>query len=225
MNPLHVSSDKSMKTLAVFSQKGGSGKSTISIHLAVLASQHGRVLLVDADPQGTTAAWGATRRSTTPLVVRADPSSLPDILRDARAEGFDLVVLDCPPHAVAGTASLLRHASHIIVPVQPTMPDIVATGRTVALAKASGRAYSFVINRAPARAAEVPQACEALAEAGAVCPFVLGDRRAFARALTDGLAVNELGRPNGKPAVEVHNLHQWLSSRLSENDPCPKPAA
>lgn len=225
MNPLHACGNKSMKTLAVFSQKGGSGKSTIAIHLAVLASQHGRVLLVDADPQGTTVAWGATRRSATPLVVRADPSSLPEILRDAQEEGFELVVLDCPPHAVAGTTSLLRQASHIVVPVQPTMPDIVATHRTIALAKASGRAYSFVINRAPARAAEVPQAYEALAPVGPVCPFMLGDRRAFARALTDGLAVNEFGRPNGKPAIEVHNVHQWLSSRLSENDTCPRPVA
>lgn len=210
--------EQKMRTLAAFSQKGGSGKSTIAIHLAVLASQHGRVLLVDADPQGTTAAWGATRKSATPLVVKADPSSLPDILRDAKAEGFELVVLDCPPHAVAGTASLLRHASHIVVPVQPTMPDIVATSRTVALAKASGRNYSFVINRAPARAAEVTQAYAALETAGVVCPAVVGDRRAFARALTDGLAVNEFDRPNGKAAVEMQNLYQWLSSRLAEID-------
>ena len=206
-----------MRTVMIFSQEGGSGKSTLAIHLAVLASRTSRVLLVDADPQGTAAAWGVTRQQSTPMVVRADPHSLPEILQDAQIEGFDMALVDCPPHAAAGTAALLRHAHHIVVPVQATMPDLVATSRTVALAKASGRGYSFVINRAPPRAMEVPQAREALTQAGPVCPVTIGDRRAFARALADGLAVSEFGHREGKPTTEMSHVFDWLNIRLAES--------
>ena len=210
-----------MRSVAVFSQKGGSGKSTVAIHLSVMAARGHRVLLVDADPQGTVAAWGASRTRPTPMVVRADPNNLAEILLSARQERFELVLVDCPPHAIAGTAALLRHVDHVVTPVQPTMPDITATQRTVSLVAAAGKPISFVINRAPARAAEVAQAREVLEPAGPVSPVTLGDRRAYARALTDSLAVTEYARNDDDKAVaEIFRYWIWLDTHFLEVETC-----
>lgn len=211
-----------MRSVAVFSQKGGSGKSTVAIHLAVMAARGHRVLLVDADAQGTVATWGASRNRPSPMVVRADPTNLAEVLRSARQERFELVLVDCPPHAMAGTAALLRLVDHVVTPVQPTMPDISATQRTVALVAAAGKPISFVINRAPARAAPVLQAREVLNQAGPVSPITLGDRRAYARALTDSLAVSEYARDDDKAVGEIFRYWIWLDTHFLEVETCQK---
>jgi len=205
-----------MKTIAVFSQKGGSGKSTVAIHLAVAAGANGRVILIDADPQATVATWGANRAKTTPFIARVDPASIEELLIAAQAQGFDLAVVDCPPHAAAGTAALLRIADHIVIPAQPSMPDLAATQRSVILARATGKPYSFVVNRAPPRAPEVMQAVEALAAGGPVAPIVIGDRRAFARALTDGFAVTEFAAKGSKAVAEMLAYWHWLKQHIQE---------
>ncbi len=201
---------KAMRVVAVFSEKGGSGKSTLSIHLAGMAARGHKVLLVDADAQGTVEAWGAARTRPEPLVVRADPANITEVLSAARQEGFELVLVDCPPRAVAGTAVILRLVDHVVTPVQATMPDILAAQRTVALAAAAGKPLSFVVNRAPARAVEVIQAREVLERAGPVSPVTIGDRRAFARSLTESLSVNEFARDDAKAVDEIFRYWLWL---------------
>lgn len=203
-----------MKVLGLFAQKGGSGKSTLAMHLGVAASASVPVLLVDADPQATVLAWSRERRSDSPQVIRADAATLEQHVRDARRSGVELVVVDCPPHAVAATATLLRQMDLLLIPCQPSMPDLVAAQRSVALTRAAGKPFRFVINRAPARAPEVLQAQEALAKAGRVAPIPIGDRRAFARALTDGYAVTELAYANSKAAEEVLSLWDWVKEQL-----------
>lgn len=199
-----------MMTIAVFSQKGGAGKSTLAMHLAVAASQTMKVVLIDADPQATVATWAADRSSSQPFVARTDPASIERLLAGARDEGYELAIVDCPPHAAPGTLSLLRASDHIVIPAQPTMPDLAATARSVALARAAGKAYSFVVNRAPTRAPEITQALDALSAGGPVSPVVIGDRRAFSRALTQGLAVTEFASSASKAAAEVSDYWIWL---------------
>lgn len=205
-----------MLKLAVFSQKGGAGKSTIAVHVAVAAARSMKVILIDADPQGTVASWAQDRQATDPFVARVEPSSITQLLESAESEGFDLAVIDCPPHAAPGTAALLRAANHIVIPTQPTMPDLSATARSVALARSAGRGYSFVVNRAPARAPEVMQAIEALGGGGRVAPVVIGDRRAYSRALTDGLAVTEFAPGRSKAATEINVYWDWLYEHMKE---------
>lgn len=203
-----------MLTIAVFSQKGGAGKSTLAVHLAVAASRAMQVILIDADPQATVANWAADRKQPSPFIARAEPSSIEQLLAAARDEGFDLAVIDCPPHAAPGTAALLRAADHIVIPSQPTMPDLAATARSVALARATGKPHSFVINRAPTRAPEVAQTVAALSTGGVVSPIVIGDRRAFSRALTDGIAVTECASGSSKAAAEITDYWTWLSEHM-----------
>lgn len=199
-----------MLTIAVFSQKGGAGKSTLAMHLAVAASRTMKVVLIDADPQATVATWAADRPRSKPLVARTDSASIARLLADARAEGYELAIVDCPPHAAPGTLALLHAADHIVIPAQPTMPDLAATTRSVALARAAGKTYSFVVNRAPSRAPEVTQALDALSAGGTVSPVVIGDRRAFSRALTAGLAVTEFASSASRAAAEITGYWNWL---------------
>ena len=205
-----------LKSVAVFAQKGGAGKSTLALHLAVAAGQKHRVLLVDADPQGTVQAWSRERSAVAPLVARADPGCIADVLRAANDEGIGLAILDCPPHAAPGIHALLAASDHVVVPVQPTMPDLAALERTVTMVRAAGKPFSFVVNRAPARAAEVAEAMAVLATGGSVAPTAIGDRRAFARALISGAAVTEFAPPRAKANQEIQALWAWLEHHIWE---------
>lgn len=208
-----------MRSIAFFTSKGGSGKSTLSIHIAVAASQHHRVVLIDCDPQGTVTAWAAKRERPSPSVIRADPSSIARLLDHHRAAGFGLAVLDCPPHAAAGTAMLLAVADHVALPVQPTAPDLAATQRALAMIKASGRPYSFVVSRAPVRAPEIEQTRGILGALGPLAPVSIGDRRVFARALIQSSAVTEIVRDDAKAAEEIHAYWRWLDNQTKEMKP------
>ena len=88
-----------MYVIALAGQKGGSGKSTVAIHLAALAQSQGReTLLADLDPHSQTAAeWGSERTQALPVIIRATADDLAALLAQAEDEGFDLVLLDLPP--------------------------------------------------------------------------------------------------------------------------------
>lgn len=205
-----------MRTIAFFSSKGGTGKSTLSIHAAVSASLQQKVVLFDCDPQGTVVAWAARRVSASPTVLRADPSSIARLLEEHRSAGFTLAVLDCPPHAAAGTSLLLAAAEHVAVPVQPTMPDLAATQRAVAMLKASDSRFSFVLSRAPVRSPEIEQTRAILNGLGLIAPMGISDRRIFSRALISSNAVTEIVRSDNKAADEIHRYWTWLDDQTKK---------
>jgi chromosome partitioning protein len=205
-----------LQTIAFFSQKGGSGKTTLAIHAAVAAQETGqRVVLIDCDPQESAARWGVSRDQDTPFVAKANPSDISKALSLAQSEGFTLAILDCPPHMTAGEAQLVATADYVIIPCQPTALDIAATAAAVTVVQAARKPFAFVINRAPYRAPENREAQEMLAVQGAVCPVLIGERRAFARALTGGKAVTEF-ESSGKGALEIRALWQWITQEMQQ---------
>ena len=208
-----------MRSIAFLSSKGGSGKSTLSIHIAVAESQQHQVVLIDCDPQGTVTAWAAKRERSSPSVIRADPSSIARMLDHHSAAGFAVAVLDCPPHAAAGTSMLLAAADHVVVPVQPTAPDLAATQRALAMLKACGRPYSFVLSRAPVRAPEIEQTKGILGALGPLAPMSISDRRIYARALIQSSAVTEIVRDDNKASEEIHGYWRWLDNQTKEMKP------
>ncbi len=89
-----------MKTISIVSQKGGVGKTTLAVHLAVAAANAGyTVALIDLDPQATAAQWADWRGSDNPAVVAAPHARLGPTLAEAQKAGVDLVVIDSPPAA------------------------------------------------------------------------------------------------------------------------------
>jgi chromosome partitioning protein len=203
-----------MKVLCFFSQKGGSGKTSLSIHAAVAALDDGmKVVIIDCDPQASATGWGSTRAMDAPFMVQASPSTIRAVLQAAHAEKYDLAILDCPPHASAGISQIIETADYVVLPCQPTALDIAAAGKAVAVIQANRKLFGIVLNRAPLRAPENPQACEVLSQYGTVCPTMIAERRAIARAITGGTAVTEY-EADGKAADEIRGMWNWIKKEM-----------
>ena len=201
-----------MRILALVSQKGGSGKTTLAVHLAVAAGQAGeRVVLLDTDPQASARAWAQVRSQPQPLVLGTQPQALPQQLAGLDAT---LVVIDTAPHTAVLLPTVAAVATALLLPCRPTAFDLAAVPATVALARAAHTPTAFVLTACPARAPEVADAAQALTAHGLpVAPVRIGERRAYARAVAGGAAVTEF-EPQGKAAQEITALWRWVAKQL-----------
>ena len=205
-----------MKVVAVASQKGGSGKTTLAGHIAVAAERAGAgpVALVDTDPQGSLAEWWNAREAETPFFVATAIGRLEEDMRRLRALGMRLLVIDTPP-AIAGTiAEVVRVADLVVVPARPSPHDLRAAGATVELIERLGRPLVFVINGAAPRARITSEAAIALSQHGTLAPSIVHNRTGFAASMIDGRTVMEVpDEPRG--AEEVMRLWEYLEGRLN----------
>jgi chromosome partitioning protein len=196
-----------MRTVAVMSQKGGAGKTTIAVHLAVAASKDGqKVALLDTDPQGSACVWAKSREDESPVVAPVPPLKLAAALEKARAEGFDVVIIDTAPNAGPDAVDVAKLADLVLIPVRPSVFDLSAAKRTIEIVRMAGVDSLLVLSACPHRAPEIPMAREALGMSGLrVAEVAIGDRRPFARAVQTGRAVIEF-EPDGKAAEEIQAL-------------------
>jgi chromosome partitioning protein len=200
-----------MKTIALVAQKGGTGKSTIAVHLAVCASRKGQsVALIDLDPQASVAAWGERRATDDVAVERATVQELPGLLANAKTQGADIVLVDTAGRADETARQVMEVADVVLVPCRPFINDVQASQATadmVRLARAPRAA--FVLNAVPVQGTRHIEARAALASLMLVAPIELHHYVAFGDALNDGRSVEELD-PKGKAAQEIRALHDWL---------------
>lgn len=205
-----------MRSIALLSQKGGSGKTTLAIHLAVAAEAAGeRVCLLDTDPQGSAIAWQQARIDDRPHVMSATPSTIARVLEDGRQDEVTLVVIDTAPHLQPGTSAIITQADVVLIPCRPSALDIATIPATLRLAQAAGKPAAIVLNACPARAPEVGEALDVLATYDVpIAPVTLGDRRAYARAYARGQAVTEF-EARGRAAQEITELWHWLAEQGS----------
>lgn len=203
-----------MKTLAVLSRKGGAGKTTITVHLAVAAEAHGiATAIFDLDPQASAELWSDHRGEPIPAVVPAQAPRLPALLAQAKGNDADLVILDTAPNADTIASEAATHADVILIPCRPSGFDLDAIGATVRLAQAAGKPAYVVINAAPVQGVETAEATAALTAAGlAVCPVVLHYRKAYASRIHEGRTAQETD-PTGKAAAEIKALLLWISEK------------
>jgi chromosome partitioning protein len=212
-----------MRTLALLARKGGTGKTTLAVHLAVIAMQAGRrVLLVDTDPQRSAGDWWRARQSDTPELVECPARQVPAVLQAADADGVDLVVVDTRPSVEADTAEVARLADFVVIPTRPLILDLRAIAATADVIKAlrlpQGRA-TIVLNqtRASPGFGENSLTIEARRELAVyeipVAPVAIGYRAALADALIDGRAVTEFD-PRSKAADELRKLFKMMEGHL-----------
>lgn len=206
-----------MKVIAVASQKGGSGKTTLAGHLAVQAEMCGAgpVALVDTDPQGSLSEWWNEREAETPLFARTSIDKLKaDVERMSRM-GIELLIIDTPPAITHTIATVLAVADLLIIPTRPSPHDLRAVGATVELAEGLDTPLIFAVNGATPRARITSEAAIALSQHGTLAPSILHQRVDFASSMIDGRTVMELN-PSSKSSEEVAKLWTYIHDRLNK---------
>jgi chromosome partitioning protein len=198
--------------IGLLNQKGGVGKTTIAINIAAtLAAKRKRVILIDADPQGSALAWSSTRERDPlfPVVGMAKPTLHRDL--PAVASDYEMVVIDGPPRANDLARSVILASDSILIPVQPSPYDIWAAAQTVEMFREAQQyrphlAAAFVINRRIANTAIGRDVTSALEQFDLpVLSCDLGQRVAFAESAAQGLSVAEAA-PRSVAAREIATL-------------------
>lgn len=213
-----------MKVIVVANQKGGVGKSTISCNLAVCAALDGKkVMVIDADPQGSSMAWRSLREDNN---VSAISITKPSIVKDIKNfENFDFVFVD----AGGRDSSLFRAAvmtaanGLLLIPVLASGVDVWATEDTFQIlseARSIGAEIDSyaIFNQVKPKATLVEQAKFALAELTVdnnvtLLESQIGDREDFKKAFLLGKGVVEFA-PKSKAAIELNKLYQELLQKL-----------
>lgn len=123
-----------MTIIAIVSQKGGSGKTTLSVNLAAAAEAAGAIaLIIDTDPQATASQWGAWRADKAPEVIDSAPPRIQAKVEAAKAQGATFIVIDTPPHADSAASRAVEVADLVLIPCRPSAFDLAAIKTTVSL--------------------------------------------------------------------------------------------
>ena len=203
--------------LAIFNQKGGSGKTMLCVHVAVAAMYSGRnVCILDVDPQASASAWRKSRTGQLPVVVQVPDSSLQRAIDGAIGDGYDLILIDSPPSVSPATARIIGAADLVVVPVRPEPFDLAAVPATMRLIGA--KRYVFVLSDCPQKAPEIEVSRLALAGTGHPVYGPVNNWRSMWRALVTGQAVAEF-EPEGKPAKEVAEVCSDILRELANAPP------
>lgn len=204
-----------MKKITLIAQKGGAGKTTLAIHLAVAAKSSGlKIAIIDIDPQRSAVTWANLREDTSIPVAGVLSMEIVETLRMAEDDKFDLIIIDTPPHTAPIVTKIAEAVDYIIIPCQPSLLDIDATSSTSRIVKAVGKKYIGVITRTPSKGFEVEECRNALISMGIpVCPILIKDRVAYRRALIHGKAVTEFDK-RGKAAQEINELWSFLKKEI-----------
>jgi chromosome partitioning protein len=207
-----------MKTVALVTQKGGSGKTTIATNLAVAAAKAGEtVALLDLDPQGSTAAWGALRKAEDIAVEALEPeqiAQLPVLLKSIETR-FSLVILDTAGIDSPAVRAAMGTADLCLLPIRSTRLDYEAVKPTIRALLRGDHRFAFAVNQAQIqpgnmRAADMMDSLKAVAD---VAIPAISSRVAYQDAFGEGLGVIE-SDPDGRAASEIKDLWGWVARAL-----------
>jgi chromosome partitioning protein len=213
---------RAMHTIALVSRKGGTGKSTLAIGLAVAAMEAGhRVCLLEADPLGTVSNWRRRRTSAEPIVeVIHDGYVLFHRVQALAHGGITLTIVDTAGGWSDACTGAMAAADLCLIPTRPSPADIDAAAPMLAAVRESGKPFAFVLNQVQARSTRLNGAAGSLGKRAielkmshvlALPAIVL--RNDQQDALGIGLGVTEYA-PRGKSAEEIRGLWRWICARL-----------
>lgn len=204
-----------MKIIAIISEKGGAGKTTLAVNLAVAAEAHGLATAIfDLDPRANSTVWGDSRPTKIPAVVPAQAARLPLLLEQARSNDADLILIDTAGNAEGVAGQAAQHADAILIPCRPFAPDLISIATSARIAQTSGKPFFVVINAAPVQGVETAEAITAISAAGVqVSPIILHSRKPFVSRFHEGLAALDID-PKGKAAAEIREFFLWVCEKV-----------
>jgi chromosome partitioning protein len=208
-----------MNVITVASRKGGSGKSTLTAHLAAYANKASRrCLVIDADPQGSLSLWHSLRKTGEPLLRRAT-RGIDKLIKAAKGAGLDWVFIDTPPQMSGIVNDAIRAATLVVIPARPSVFDLDAVKETIEYARERRKPYAIVINGAPPRrdandapitfaAREILDALQAPVWSGQIT-----QRTTYSLALAEGEGAREFD-PESQAASEIAGLFSAVERSL-----------
>jgi chromosome partitioning protein len=211
-----------MHTIVLATQKGGSGKTTLAIGLALAAIEAGHtVRLIETDPQGTLSNWQGRRVYAEPIVEPVYVAGeIEQRLQSLTESGVTLTIIDTAGGLSPSTAVAIGCADLCLIPARPTIADIEATASTLHIIRSHDKPFAFVLNQTPIRGQRINSAATALCDEAALDiagvlakPFIVM-RNDHQDALSAGLAVSEYA-PAGKSTDEIRGLWQWVKAKLN----------
>lgn len=208
-----------MPVIAIISQKGGAGKTTLALHLAAVAQEAGRVaLVIDTDPQATASQWAAWRQDAPPEVIDSPPPRLAAKIAAAQGQGAEMIVIDTPPHADSAARAAVEVADLVLIPCRPSAFDLAAIQTTAKLVQLLKKPAFVVFTAGPPNAPRIYQEAGELVESFGTpaFPVLLPDRAAYRHASAEGRTVMEL-EPAGKAANEVRELYESTCRHLDRS--------
>ena len=205
-----------MYVIAVIAEKGGAGKTTLSLDLAVTAVKKGhKAAVLDVDPQATASKWTDRRSDEFPWVVPTHSVRLAAAIDQARGQGIDFIIIDTPPHSSTDAAEAARRADIVVSPVEPHIYGLETVAKLADLLRVAGNPPAFfVINKAPTQGTEGVSAAEYIKKQGlAVCPVIIHARAAHRHAGNVGKVAAEYDRKS-EAAQETLKLYTYTLQQI-----------
>ena len=141
-----------MNVIVFASRKGGSGKSTLTAHLAAHANRPSRrCMLIDCDPQGSISLWHKLRGTAEPQLRNGARGGIKEIVEQAQADGVEWAFVDTPPNMSGAVTDAISVATLVVIPVRLAVFDLAAVKETIDFARQSKKPFALVINAVPPR--------------------------------------------------------------------------
>ena len=206
-----------MKILTILSQKGGAGKTTLAVSLAVSAELAGKqTLLIDTDPQASATKWFDRRQSDAPYVISGHAERLPQLIQQAAENDADLVIIDTAPHAQQSALQACKVADMVLIPCRASILDVDAVQASIDIVKLTNKPAYVVVNALPALSIKRYEEVRDVLPVQCGVPVVdtyYAQRMDFIDASLEGRTPREYN-PDDKAAEEEIRLYNWLSSTL-----------
>jgi chromosome partitioning protein len=216
-----------MQILALVTQKGGSGKSTIASSMAIAAHEAGeRVFVIDMDPQASLVKWFKVRGSKDVAVEAVVPGKLAPALKALEKAGISLVIIDTPGTESPAAEAAMKVADLCIIPARPNVFDLWASETTRKTLRTLKREFVFLLNQCPPvqQSARVEDGAKALEAMGGLITPMISSRVDYQEAARQGLGVTEL-HSSGLAADEMRKLWKSVKRRMAKGKGVTKKAA